>query len=59
MKVTYGEIVINVKAEETDINGPDEMELSDQFYYLAEEIEKFLNVAIKRYPMFNAVVREE
>lgn len=43
MFVKYAEITIQVKAQESDMNGPDEIKLSDAIWVIEGELGEWLN----------------
>ena len=53
MKVYYADIKIKIKAEEDEINGSNEMGLSDKVWFFQEKLEKWLEQEMKQeFPEF-------
>lgn len=50
MKVTYGYLHIEILAEEDLINGPDELQLSDDVSTFEEDVEGWLSWVTDEYP---------
>ena len=53
MKITYADIRIEIQAEEDLMNGPLEIQLSDDVQLFVEGLEEWLNtLALDEYPNF-------
>ncbi len=52
MKMNYAEIEIRIKAEEDEINGPNEMALSDRVMEFQEKIEDAVEELRREFPEF-------
>jgi len=52
MKTPYGTLKVVVKAEEDEIDGDDELELSDRFTELEDELYDWLKLQELSYPEF-------
>jgi hypothetical protein len=57
-KVDYGYLKVTVKAEEDEINGPNELALSDVFAAFSEDLEQWLEERETDYPEFALSVRD-
>ena len=53
MKIIYGQIIVNVLAEEREINGPNEIALSDAFEEVKDTLEEDVLDGLQlRFPQF-------
>lgn len=53
MKITYADVRIEIQAEEDLMNGPLEIQLSDDVQLFVEGLEEWLNtLALDEYPNF-------
>ena len=59
MRIEYGRFKIDVLAEKEEVNGPNELALSDKFAELEEVLWEALQELALNYPEFDFILRGE